>query len=214
MMRSSQEDGSRRAFLSLVRGFLRKASDKPKMQEHEVELLSGERLTELEYFHPYGFTSVPLPPDDKDGKKAAEVIVGFLSGNRSHGVVLAVSDRRHRPKDWKPGESGLHDHQGQRVHVTNAGIVIAGGTKKDNDDSSDKKLPITLQVGDAKRVLKKDEETITIGNATLTVKDGRIEAKVGDLKIIVTASRVDLGGEGGSAVITDAGPSSKVFAIL
>lgn len=44
--------------------------------------------------------------------------------------------------------------------------------------------------------------------------DGTVTVERGGMKIIVSEDRVDLGGSGGEAVVTVAGPSSKVFAVL
>lgn len=52
------------------------------------------------------------------------------------------------------------------------------------------------------------------GASVIGVKGDRIQAKVGDMLINVTPSRVDLGGLNGLAVQTIGGTSSKVFAII
>jgi len=92
-----------------------------KMQVVQVTLLAGEAKDGVEHFEPYGFTSHP--------KAGAEAVVGFVGGDRSHGMALIIADRRFRPTDLKPGESCLHDDQGQRVHITRDGIVIDGAGK-------------------------------------------------------------------------------------
>ena len=54
-------------------------------------------------------------------------------------VVLAVDDGRYRPKNWNPGESGLYDHEQQKIHLRNAGVphnVKAHGVKVDDLDES------------------------------------------------------------------------------
>lgn len=164
------------------------------MQTVDARLLHNELLTAIERFQPaYGFSSVPLPPD-QDGKKAAEVIAGFINGNRSHPVVIAIDDRRHRPQNWQPGEGGLYDDQGQQVYLSRSGIKITGGTNK---------LPLT----------------VTVGNATLTIADGKITAKVNKTAVQVTDGLVYLGGDpadGGTFdfVETVSGPSTVVKAKL
>jgi phage gp45-like len=52
------------------------------------------------------------------------------------------------------------------------------------------------------------------GGIEARVVNGKFEVDVQGMKIIATAARIDLGGPGGFAVETVAGPSSKVFAIL
>ena len=187
-MRSNTRDAARRAVLGAVRGTMHKANDDPLMQANDTRLLHSELLTGVERFQNYGHTSVPLPPDP-DGKKAAETLAVFLNGNRSHPIVIAVDDRRHRPKKLKPGESALYDDQGQQVYVSRDGIVITGGSNK---------LPVTIKVG----------------NASLKVEDGKITETVDQNTIILTASKVLLGKNASAAVKTTDGDSSVVFAAV
>lgn len=185
MFRSSKQDTSARAFQQLARATIVKANDGPQAQELHVEIMKGETKKEVEHWHPYGLSTVPLPPS---GNKRAEAVVAFLGGHRSHAVVLGTMDRRHRPKGMAEGEVQLHDDQGQKVHITRGGINITGTSAK----------PVT----------------VTAGNANIKIENGKVTASVGGLQIILTATRVDLGGPGGPAVVTTGGPSSKVFAIV
>ncbi|XYD09850.1 phage baseplate assembly protein [Methylobacterium sp. NMS12] len=123
MIRKTLSAAARGAMLAFSRGTLTKASDATKMQEVDVKGLLGEAFSGIEHWHPYGITHVPLPPDSKG---AAEALVAFLGGSRSHPVVIAIADRRHRPKNLKPGESAHHDDQGQSTHLTRSGINQTG----------------------------------------------------------------------------------------
>ncbi|MGU3386949.1 phage baseplate assembly protein [Methylobacterium sp. D53M] len=123
MIRKTLSAAARGAMLAFSRGTLTKASDATKMQEVDVKTLLGEAFSGIEHWHPYGITHVPLPPDSKG---AAEALVAFLGGSRSHPVVIAIADRRHRPKNLKPGESSHHDDQGQHNHLTRDGINQTG----------------------------------------------------------------------------------------
>ncbi|MCI0429458.1 MAG: phage baseplate assembly protein [Rhodospirillales bacterium] len=71
-----------------------------KTQRLHLSLLAGENKQEIEHFQPYGFTSAPL--------KGAEALVQFLGGNRTHGIVSVVSDRRSRPRTLKEGEVAIY----------------------------------------------------------------------------------------------------------
>ena len=48
----------------------------------------------------------------------------FFGGDRSHGIVFCVADRRFRLKNMKPGEVALYDDLGQKVYLTRDGLVI------------------------------------------------------------------------------------------
>jgi len=102
----------------LARGRVRSVNAAGKMQVLQLDLLAGETKDRLEHLEPYGFTSHPKP--------GAEAAVAFLDGDRSHGIVLVVADRRYRLTTLAAGEVALSDDLGQKVHITRAGIVISG----------------------------------------------------------------------------------------
>lgn len=79
-----------------------------KMQTLQVRLLAGEVKDGIEHFEPYGFTANPHP--------GAEGVAAFFGGDRSHGVVLCIADRRFRLKELKPGEVALYTDEGDRLH--------------------------------------------------------------------------------------------------
>lgn len=66
--------------------------------------------------------------------------------------------------------------------------------------------------GNTSITLKGDEVTVKATNATHVVTPTSITATVGSTLVKVAGGRVDLGGTGGSPVITEAGPSTVVFA--
>lgn len=155
MIRGSSAEALRRAFGFLARGTLVRADDSRRMQEAEVRLLHDERHDGVERPQNYGFTSVPLPQSDGEAA-AAEVFVGFLSGTRSHGVILASDDRRHRPRDLKEGETCQYDDLKQKTHLTREGIV------------HESRLKITLRVVDASGAVKSSIELLPDGRIILT----------------------------------------------
>lgn len=186
-MRSNTLDAARRAYLGLVRGTVHQTDDSHLWQTIDARLLHGELLTGIEHVQHYGYSYVPLPPDP-DGKKAAELVVGFLNGNRSHPIVLGVNDRRYRPKNWKPGEAGLWHYKGATAKHTDTGWVYDAGSGK-------------------------QPHTTTVGNATVTVADGKITLQVNNTKVIVKDGKILLGGDDASIpVMLQSGPSNLIFA--
>ncbi len=89
------------------RGVVRLVNDDAMLQELQLSVLKGEVLGRAERFQEYGFTSNPL--------KGAEAIVLAVSGTGSHRVVVAVDDRRHRPKGLQPGEVAVYDDLGKTI---------------------------------------------------------------------------------------------------
>jgi phage baseplate assembly protein V len=100
-----------RAILSLVK-------DTGAIQTCQATLLDEEVHDDVERIQEYGFTSVPIP--------GAEAALVFVGGNRDHGLVIAVDDRRYRMTGLKSGEVALYDDQGQSVYLTRDGIFVKG----------------------------------------------------------------------------------------
>lgn len=99
----------------LARGSLVLAQSAGKLQRLQMRLLAGELQDDLEHFEAYGFTSHPLP--------GAEGIAAFIGGDRSHGVVLVVGDRRYRLQALAPGEVALYTDEGDRLHFKRGRII-------------------------------------------------------------------------------------------
>tara|TARA_R110002012_G_scaffold223601_2_gene395558 strand:+ start:635 stop:1186 length:552 start_codon:yes stop_codon:yes gene_type:complete len=107
----------RRLRLLVSRGVLRLVDDSLKLQSVQITML-GDQPANAERFQQYGMTSHPHP--------GAEAIIAAVGGARAHLVALAVDDRRYRLKALARGEMAIYDDQGQKVHLTRAGIVIDG----------------------------------------------------------------------------------------
>lgn len=99
----------RRVMLTVGRAVIRKINDDPKMQSVQAELLKGELRDNLERFQQYGLTSVPHP--------GAEGVAVFVGGNRDHGILVCVDDRRYRLKGMQGGEVALYTDEGDKVHL-------------------------------------------------------------------------------------------------
>lgn len=111
-----------RQVLSLIgRAVVKSINAASKCQMIDVELLAGQPKGGIEHLEAYGFTS--------HAKSGAEAVVLFPDGDRSHAVVITVSDRRYRLKGLKTGEVALYDDQGQTVTLTRNGIVVDGAGK-------------------------------------------------------------------------------------
>jgi phage baseplate assembly protein V len=110
-----------RTRLMIGRCILRAVNDGAAVQLVQAQLLADEIQDDVERIQQYGYTSVPLP--------GAEGVVLFVGGNRDHGLMIACDDRRYRLKGLESGEVAIYDDQGQKVHLTRAGIVIDGAGK-------------------------------------------------------------------------------------
>lgn len=92
----------------LVRGVLALVGAGSKMQSVQMQLTADEVKDDMEHFEPYGLTSNPHP--------GAEGLTAFINGDRSHGVVLCISDRRFRLQALKTGEVALYTDEGDFLH--------------------------------------------------------------------------------------------------
>lgn len=102
----------------LARGTVSAADGTKKMRTVQVRLLADEVRDDLEHVEPYGFTSEPL--DDEQ----PEAFAAFFGGDRSHGIVFCVADRRFRLKPLKPGEVAIYDDVGQKIVLRRDGIEV------------------------------------------------------------------------------------------
>lgn len=99
----------------LVRGTVVLANAASKMQTLQMRLTAAEVKDGLEHFEPYGFTSNPLA--------GAEGLAAFLGGDRSHGVLLVVADRRYRIKGLQGGEVAIYTDEGDKIHLKRGRII-------------------------------------------------------------------------------------------
>lgn len=118
MMRAMQKMTAplaRRIRLIVGRAVVGLVNDSLKMQGLQVSLLAGEVRDNVERFQEYGFTSHPLP--------GAEAVVVFAGGNRDHGLVIAVDDRRYRLKSLQQGEVAIYSDEGDTVILKRGKVV-------------------------------------------------------------------------------------------
>lgn len=207
-VRSTLRDTAFRAHNTATRGSFVKADDDKKMQEVTVRARFGEQIKGVEHWHPYGFTTVPLPPKQGDNGQA-ETLISYMGSNRSHPVVVSVADRRHRPTKLKEGEVQIHDDQKQVFyHSRDASI-----------HQSPKKTITRLVDGDGKEVATITQEatktTIKRDKSTTVIEKDKITHDVDGTPVVIRKNRIDLGAENAPyKVSTEGGLSQKVFAVL
>jgi phage baseplate assembly protein V len=85
-----------------------------KLQTLQLSLLAEETIDQVEHFEPYGFTARPRP--------GAEAAVVFVDGERTHGLVLAVADRRYRITALEEGDVAIYDGSSSIV-LKQGGVV-------------------------------------------------------------------------------------------
>jgi phage baseplate assembly protein V len=170
----------RRVFLSLGRGILKLINNAEGTQKVMITALAGETITDAERFQEYGFETYPLTE--------AEVFGAFLNGNRDHGIILCVHDRRYRPKDLTAGEVALYTDEDStndfRFWLKRG--RIASLTADQSEETLDTSKTITAP-------------TVNINGTTITFNASGI-ATVTGATVIINGDNVILGDSGAGSV--------------
>lgn len=104
-----------RVMLMVSRATLKQTNDGTKMQASQIGVLDEETRDDVERFQNYGFTSHP--------HAGAEAAVVFAGGNRDHGMILAVDDRRYRVKGLAQGEVAIYTDEGDKIVLKRGKVV-------------------------------------------------------------------------------------------
>lgn len=112
----------RRVLLTIGRGRITAADDSQAAQLLQVKLGDNEVRDQTPRVGEFGFAS--LPPLGSD------VIVLFVAGDRSNGVVIGSASQQYRMKNLSPGEAAVYDQVGKYIWLTKDGMVIEA---KDQD---------------------------------------------------------------------------------
>jgi len=101
-----------------TRGAIKLVDDTQGLQFCQTELLADEVHDNIERLQNYGFTSSPAITGDP------EAAVFFIAGNRDHGIIVAMDDRRFRLRNLERGEVAIYTDEGDK-------IVLKRGRKMD-----------------------------------------------------------------------------------
>lgn len=161
---------ARRLRLLIGRAVITAIRDELKMQELQLTALDGETLDNVERFEEYGLTSRPLA--------GAEAVIAAVAGVRDHAVVVALGDRRHRPRGVlgagdvalytdQDSETATHSSAAHRLVMQSSGKKLIG-----RFDEFDLKTAGGAQViGNASSLtLKFGSKTIVIDSSGVTIE--------------------------------------------
>lgn len=154
----------------LSRGVVRGIDDTKGLQRVKCSLMANEVQDNMERFQNYGFTSHPL-----DG---AESLALFHSGNRDHGIIIAIDDRRFRIKGMEKGEVALYTDEGDYIHFKR-GQKIEIETKN-----------LTINAADEVNIETKD---IIINCMSAKITSPEIEI-ISSVKVSVTTPLMEVSG--------------------
>lgn len=113
---------SQRVMSALARATISLVDDSGRVQLLQIKASGMQTIDRLPRFAEYGFSS--NPPEN------SEAIVMFVGGDRSNGVVVATGNAQFRVTNLAPGEICISDNTGQKVYLSQAGMVLDGGGKQ------------------------------------------------------------------------------------
>lgn len=114
-----------RVSLMVGRCILRAINDTKGVQLVQAQLMADELHGDMERIQQYGFTGVPLP--------GAEGVAVFVGGNRDHGLIIAVEDRRYRLKGLAGGEVAMYTDEGDYIKLARGNKIEFKTTRIDID---------------------------------------------------------------------------------
>lgn len=111
-----------RVYTMITRAVIESVKNDSGMQTIKAALLAGEIRDSMEHFKEAGFTSTPIA--------GAEAVAVFPGGNRDHGIIIVVNDRRSRPTDIPEGGAAIYSYDAtelkQIVKVLPDGTIELG----------------------------------------------------------------------------------------
>lgn len=176
MQRFNPAEAMMRTYHCFARITINKANPARMMQELAADFFfggdKGDNRERIEQVQNYGFTATPLPRDEQQGGgqqggkasaikgEAAEAVVAFMGGQRNHPVVLALDDRRHRPRGLKPGENAQHDDIGQMTLLRRNGTFMLSLDSKDKDGKNVERMVSLRHVEKKKQERPKSQSQV------------------------------------------------------
>ncbi len=104
--------------LVIGRGRTTQVDDTKPAQVHQVRMGADELRDGTPRVAEYGFVSNPPPGTD--------VIVVFVAGDRTNGVIVGTNNQTFRMRSLASGETAIHDDKGRFVLLAADGITVEG----------------------------------------------------------------------------------------
>jgi phage gp45-like len=210
-MRTTVDQTHRKAMTSGgSRATAREFDDKHLIQQiKKADVFHSETPSDFERFQMVGLTSVPLKQEEEskssnqktDAKKeggdwnhnqpqgkAAEVLMQYPNGHRSHPVGAIVDDRRVRPYAMNEGETALYaaSGTGQMLFHNNAGsylVAVNNPPEQSKDNKETERFASLRHVvkSKQKREIKEGEE----------VKEHKHEGETVNMEVRATKTRIE-----------------------
>ena len=166
--------------LMVARAIVRVISDAEQVQKLQLTVM-GDTVDDAERFEEYGYASKPLAN--------SEALALFIGGNQDLGIVVAVHDRRYRPRDLSGGDSKMYTYGNSASNKHH--VWLKGATRE-----------VDIQ-GDHVTIKDNGGGSVTI-EATSVIVDAAISAEVkAGFDATVEASTINI--KGATAIGTGVG---------
>ncbi|MDR3438945.1 phage baseplate assembly protein V [Telmatospirillum sp.] len=175
----------RRMLLTVGRGRVTAANDAGNVQSLQIRLGANEVRDKTPRLVEFGLAS--MPPIGTD------VVLLFVGGDRSDGVVIATGDQATRFKNMSSGEAALYDALGKYVHLSKDGIVVEA-----------KDQPVTVNNATTVTVNASSDVTVNAGGNAAVVAKGSVEIN-GDAGVSINTKGSANATIGGSLTATASG---------
>lgn len=153
----SVERIGRRVLTTISRGKVKTGDDTGDVQRLQIKLGDNEVRDNTLRMAEFGFASMP--------PVGADVVVLFVGGDRSNGVIIATGDIASRMKNMKPGESAIYDSQGKQIYLSQDGLVINANNQ-------------AVTINDAQQVTINSSDGIALNDNVTISKDLTIQGSV------------------------------------
>lgn len=157
--------------LLVGRGRTTQVDDSKGAQVHQVRMGADELRDGTPRVAEYGFVS--NPPADTD------VIVVFIAGDRSNGVIIGTNNQVVRMRGLATGEVAIHDDKGRFMLLGATGIHVQGNSDPILAETTG---PITARAGGG------IDATSTGGNINLAAAAGTIALSAERITLAATVS--------------------------
>lgn len=147
----------------------------------QITVMNGEVIDGIEFPQQFGFISRPI--------KGAAAIALFFGGNRDHGTVNTIYDKRFAPNDLEEGEVVLYNIiTGTKIHLKKEGEILVKSDKEIKLECPNTNTSITLQ--EDGRIVMKSNVEVVVDTPTVTLTgDLNVEGDIKD-KINVNTHNV------------------------
>lgn len=161
-----------------------KVDDSGDQQLVDLMGLAGDKPRKVVHFLPHGFSA--NPPTNSDGLLLA------LGGRSDRLAYLDGGHKDHRPKSLPAGGTALYDADGKVLKIVKDGTDFDAGGK-----------PVTIRNATKIKIEGSSDVAFGVGTCWVHISGGKVYLGVADADATTN-----------NAVVTVAGPSTKVFAVV